>query len=310
MMNLKPHNQINLYGYKEYLKNLINIYNENKFPNKILLSGEKGIGKSTLAYHFINYILSKDEEYSYDLNNLKINIENKSFKLIQNNSNPNFILIDLIEEKKKIDISQIRELISKLNKSSFNSKPRFVLIDNIEYLNINSINALLKTLEEPNDGIYFILINNNKYILPTLKSRCLNYKIFFSHKEILEITKNILNQNIFDCLHEDLINYYASPGHFFNIINCTNKFEINVKETNLKNLLLILLKNKSYKKEEKVKELIYYFIELYFRNNISLRNLNLFKYYSYFLKKIEKTKKFNLDEETLFIEFENKVLNG
>ena len=309
-MNLKPHNQINLYGYKEYLKNLINIYNENKFPNKILLSGEKGIGKSTLAYHFINYILSTDEEYSYDLNNLKINIDNKSFKLIQNNSNPNFILIDLIEEKKKIDINQIRELILKLNKSSFNSKPRFVLIDNIEYLNINSINALLKTLEEPNDGIYFILINNNKYILPTLKSRCLNYKIFFSHKEILEITKNVLNQNIFDYLHEDLINHYSSPGHLFNIINCINKFEINVKETNLKNLLLILLKNKSYKKEEKVKELIYYFIELYFRNNISLRNLDLFKYYSYFLKKIEKTKKFNLDEETLFIEFENKVLNG
>ena len=123
MMNLKPHNQINLYGYKEYLKNLINIYNENKFPNKILLSGEKGIGKSTLAYHFINYILSTDEEYSYDLNNLKINIDNKSFKLIQNNSNPNFILIDLIEEKKKIDINQIRELILKLNKSSFNSNP-------------------------------------------------------------------------------------------------------------------------------------------------------------------------------------------
>ena len=169
---------------------------------------------------------------------------------------------------------------------------------------------MLKTLEEPNDGIYFILINNNKYILPTLKSRCLNYKIFFSHKEILEITKNVLNQNIFDYLHEDLINHYSSPGHLFNIINCINKFEINVKETNLKNLLLILLKNKSYKKEEKVKELIYYFIELYFRNNISLRNLDLFKYYSYFLKKIEKTKKFNLDEETLFIEFENKVLNG
>ena len=77
----------------------------------------------------------------------------------------------------------------KLNKSSFNSKPRFVLIDNIEYLNVNSINALLKTLEEPNEGIYFILINNNKYILPTLKSRCLNYKIFFTYNEILEITK-------------------------------------------------------------------------------------------------------------------------
>ena len=64
--------------------------------------------------------------------------------------------------KKSIDINQIRELINNLNKSSFNSKERFVLIDNIEYLNVNSINALLKVIEEPNENIHFILINNHK----------------------------------------------------------------------------------------------------------------------------------------------------
>ena len=99
-MNLKPNNQTNLYGYNKYFNDLISLYNKNKFPNKILISGEKGIGKSTLAYHFINYVLSLNEDFSYDLKNSKINIENKSFKLIQNNSNPNFTLIDLIEEKK------------------------------------------------------------------------------------------------------------------------------------------------------------------------------------------------------------------
>jgi DNA polymerase-3 subunit delta' len=78
--------------------------------------------------------------------------------------------------KKSIDINQIRNLILNLNKSSFNTKPRLVLIDNIELLNINSVNALLKIVEEPNENIYFILINNKK-ILPTLKSRCLNYNI-------------------------------------------------------------------------------------------------------------------------------------
>ena len=59
-------------------------------------------------------------------------------------------------------------MILTLNKSSFNTKPRLVLIDNIELLNINSVNALLKIVEEPNDNIYFILINNNKKILPHL----------------------------------------------------------------------------------------------------------------------------------------------
>ena len=145
-------------------------------PNKILLSGQKGIGKSTLAYHFINYVLSKNEEFKYNVDDLKINTNNHSYKLSLNKSNPNLILVDVNVDKKMIDINQIRELILNLNKSSFNDKPRFVLIDNIEFLNINSVNALLKVLEEPNQNIFFILINNDKKVLPTLKSRCINFR--------------------------------------------------------------------------------------------------------------------------------------
>ena len=52
---------------------LKNLYIQNKLPNQILLSGEKGVGKCTLAYHLINYILSADEDFSYDLKNFKIN---------------------------------------------------------------------------------------------------------------------------------------------------------------------------------------------------------------------------------------------
>ena len=161
-MKIEPANQIRLFSHKEQFESLINLYSENKLPNKILFSGEKGIGKCTLAYHIVNYILSLSEENPYDIKNLQINTENKSFKLVQNKSNPNFILIDVSADKKNIDIDQIRNLILSLNKSSFNDKPRIVLIDNIELLNINSVNALLKILEEPNDNINFILINNNK----------------------------------------------------------------------------------------------------------------------------------------------------
>ena len=161
-MNLDSSTQQNLYEHHVIFNHLSKLYLNKKLPNKILLSGEKGIGKATLGYHLINFVLSEDEEHSYDFKNNKINLENKSFKLIQNKSNPNFNLIDVAEDKKNIDINQIRELIINLNKSSFNKKKRFVLIDNIELLNLNSINALLKILEEPNKNINFILINNNK----------------------------------------------------------------------------------------------------------------------------------------------------
>ncbi|MDA8891144.1 AAA family ATPase, partial [Candidatus Pelagibacter sp.] len=166
-MNFKASENIRLFGMNVFFNEITNLYNSKKMPTKILLSGKKGLGKSTLAYHIVNYILSENEEYKYDLTKFIINKENKSFKLVQNNTHPNFYLIDLLYDKKNIDISQIRNVISYTYKSSFNVMPRLILIDNIETLNRNSVNALLKVIEEPNKNIYFILINNNeKLILP------------------------------------------------------------------------------------------------------------------------------------------------
>ena len=309
-MNLEPSSQLNLFSHREEFQKLINLYKNNNLPNKILFSGEKGIGKCTLAYHLINYILSSNEDFSYDLDNLKIIPDNKSFKLVQNKSNPNFILVDIQEEKKNIDISQIRNLILTLNKSSFNTKPRFVLIDNIELLNINAVNALLKILEEPNDNINFILINNNKRILPTLKSRCLNFKIRLTSKQSIEIANKILNNNYNEFLNEDLVNNYSTPGEILNLIDFANKNDIDLIETNLKNFIKKIIMEKLYKKNNSIKNLIYSLMEFYFRKNVSVTNIKLINSYSYFLKKIENTKTFNLDEETLFMEFEDSILNG
>ena len=156
-MTPAPIDQLNLYGLTNNLTELIELFNTNKMPSRIILSGEKGIGKCTLAYHFINYVLSLDEIDNYNLKNFTINNNNRSYKLIKNNSNPNFILLDVHENKKTIDISQVRSLIRNLQKSSFNDKARFVLIDNIECLNTNSINALLKILEDTSPNIFFFI---------------------------------------------------------------------------------------------------------------------------------------------------------
>ncbi len=309
-MTLHSSNQVNLYSHGKYLNELTWLYSMNKLPNKILLSGEKGIGKCTLAYHLINFILSADENESYDSKKFLINRQSKVFKLIQNKSNPNFNLIDLKEDKKNIDINQIRELISKLNKSSFNDKPRFVLIDNIEFLNDNSVNALLKILEEPNDKIYFILINNNKKVLPTLKSRCLNFKIFLKFEEKIKIINEILGNNVLDLLNSDFINNYFTPGELLKLINFGKDNKIDLKKNNLKEFLSVIIKDNKYKNQTYFKNSIYLLIELYFRINTSVNNIKLINIYSYFLKKIHYVKKFNLDEDTLLMEFEYKVLNG
>ena len=309
-MNLNSSTQQNLYKHQEIFKHLSKLYLNNKLPNKILLSGEKGIGKATLGYHLINFVLSEDEEHSYDVENNKINLENKSFKLIQNKSNPNFNLIDVAEDKKNIDINQIRELIVNLNKSSFNNKKRFVLIDNIELLNLNSINALLKVLEEPNENINFILINNNKRVLPTLKSRCLNFKIFLTNAQSIEIVNKLINDDVYNFINQDLVNYFTTPGKLYELLKLAENFDLDLKDYNLDTFLQSLISSKNYKKNKPIIQLIYSFIEVYFRNNISTKNIKLFHLYHYFLKKINDTKIYNLDEETLFMEFEDKVLNG
>ena len=73
MNELKPINQQKLFGLDKHILELVRLYESNIYPNKLLLSGEKGIGKSTLAYHFVNYVLSKNEKYNYNLESFEIN---------------------------------------------------------------------------------------------------------------------------------------------------------------------------------------------------------------------------------------------
>ena len=310
-MNSKPSENIKLYGMEKFLNELIELYNNEKMPTKILLSGRRGIGKSTLAYHLINYIFSKNEEFKYDLNTLSINQKNKSFKLIQNYSHPNFYLIDLLSEKKNIDVAQIREMIAYTNKSTFNNMPRFILINNVENLNKNSVNALLKITEEPNENVFFILINNNeKNILPTLRSRCLTFKINFTFIETINITNQILDIDILEYINHDLISYYNSPGEIINLVNFSRDKSISLNDYNVMSIINLIIENNYYKKNKLNKSLLINFIELFFlkKYKSNKENNSLFNFYHSFINKINNTEKFNLDEESLFLEFKSKLL--
>jgi DNA polymerase-3 subunit delta' len=44
--------------WKNIFLNWLDFYKNGNYPNKILFSGQKGIGKATLAFHFINYVLT------------------------------------------------------------------------------------------------------------------------------------------------------------------------------------------------------------------------------------------------------------
>tara|TARA_B110000881_G_scaffold217991_1_gene236606 strand:+ start:816 stop:1754 length:939 start_codon:yes stop_codon:yes gene_type:complete len=302
----------NLYGLNNIFTELTNLFDSGNLPNKIMLSGPKGTGKCTISYHLINYIFSKNEEYNYDLLNNEINKNNRSFKLIENGSHPNFFLIDLLEDKKNIEISQIRKMIEYTTKSSFDNCPKIILIDNVEKLNQNSINALLKIIEEPNTNVYFILIHDSsKKILKTLKSRCIIFKINLSSSESIEITNKILNNNVLDLINTDLLNYYYTPGNYINLINFSETNNIELKDYDLNSFLSYLIDQKHYKTNNFIKYFILNIIELYFlkKINISSNKNIIIRFYSNFIDKNYQTKLFNLDTESLFMDFKTRLLN-
>ena len=312
-MELKPSKNRKLYGMNFFFNDITKIYNEKKMPTKILLSGKKGLGKSTLAYHIINYILSSNEEFKYDSKNFIISENNRSFKLLKNNSHPNFYLIDVLNDKKNIDVAQVRKMITYTNKSSFNNNSKFILIDNIENLNKNSVNALLKVIEEPNENVFFILINNSeKYILPTLKSRCLTFKINFTFNESMTVTNQLLGENMLDLINHDLINYYSTPGEIIDLMNFSKNKDINLKNYALISFLNLLIDNGYYKKDKIIKTILINFIELFFLKEYKITKTkdSLLDFYHNFINKIYNTEKFNLDEESLFLEFKETLLNG
>ena len=311
-MNTNPCANTQLYGMDRFFNELVNLYDKNLMPNKILLSGKKGLGKSTLAYHIINYALSANEDFKYDCEKFFINKLNKSYKLVNNKTHPNFLIIDVKNEKKTIDIAQIREMIIYTNKSSFNNNPRFILIDNIENLNKNSLNALLKVVEEPNENIFFILINNNeKKILPTLISRCLVFKINLTFDETIKIVNKLLNQNILDLINKDLISYYNTPGEIINLLTFANEKKLYLKEQTLVNFLNLIIDNNYYKKSILTKNFIFSLVELFFlkKYRTSSFKISLLSYYFVFINKVNNIEKYNLDEESIFLELKSKLLN-
>lgn len=311
-MSLIPKNNTNLYGYNKFFLSIKNMYDKNKLPNKIIFSGSKGIGKSTLVYHLINLIFSLNEENKYNLKNNSILENNYSYNLIKKETHPNFFLISNEDEKSNSQISKVREMIDFTNKSSFNNDYKIILIDNIEHLNLNSINALLKIIEEPNEKIFFFLIHDNKAkITDTLTSRCIKFNLFLSNEEKKKIIDKILNNDFYSNLNNDFKNIYNSPGDIISLHNFFKENDIDEK-LSIDDFLKILINKSLFKKNLYIKKNLSYFIELYFIKKIYFLNSknNIYELYKYFLSKISNCNKYNLDIESVLIEFDGNILNG
>lgn len=308
--------QGNLYGYENYFKLFVNLYQNKLLPNKILLTGQSGLGKATFAYHFINYVLSENEESPYNLSSYSLNPENKSFKMVSNNCHANFYLIKDHIDKQTIDIEQVRSMINFANKTSYKKNIKFILIDNSEFLNLYSLNALLKIVEEPNLGIFFIFIHNSSSkIADTLKSRCVEFKIFFNKKEKDKILSNLLLDFNFDLkknIFNHLVSFYDSPGYVLKLIKFINDNEIDFDETNQEDFISKIMQIILRKKSNYNLSLLQSCLELICFNKIGLnKNKNrVLLNYSKIVKQLNQSKIYNIDMNNTFYEIKENLIHG
>ena len=311
---VSPKQQLYLFGYQKYFDLFVKLFNKSLLPNTILLSGQKGSGKATFAYHFTNYLLSYYEKNKYSFKNFEINSENKSYKDLCDNIHPNFFLLENSDNEENIKIDDVRNIKKFLNKSTYKSNIKIVLIDNAEYLNINSSNALLKSLEESNNNTFFFIVHNSaNKILDTIKSRCIQFKFFFTLSEKKNILESIIKQYKRDFNIEKIDDYiyFDTPG---NILRCLKILsDSNGGHTKDKLSTISYLINK-YKQKKDPQLLIFIssMIESFY-NELSLKNnekLNIYFYNkSKILKQINDVKKFNLDKNNLFISLQGILKN-
>ena len=266
---LDPINSTKLISMDYFLNEMIELYRLNRFPKVLLLNGKKGIGKFTLVLHFLNYIFTLNEKKPYNLKDKTINSESIFYNQLLNKTSQNVMLIKA-EENKNIKIEDIRSLKSTLSRSSLSVDPRFIIIDEVEFLNENSANALLKSLEEPSNNNFFILINNQQAdLIKTISSRCLKNNIFLNLNE----TKKIINYLLTNNNIEDLIDFNSNltPGLFLQFNEIYSELDINKNEKIEIKISKILNRYKKDKNKILISLVLYsidqYFFELVHTNN-------------------------------------------
>jgi len=250
----------NLFLNKEVNKYLNRIIKNKSFTNGYIFYGAEGVGKKQTALQLIKDIF---KQYSPSGN-----FEEK----ITNNNHPDFLIIEpksLLATKNSrssdlektiksgseiFKIAQIRNIKTFLGQKSIKSETKIVLIIDAHLLNEAASNCLLKTLEEPSNGIFILLTSKLNLLSDTIISRCLIFRFrSFSSKQINSILKEYLDTSKLQIKtklqFEDLINSAnGSPNQLLKNIEIWNDFSdeiISKLDSPIKNSLEILEISKS-----------------------------------------------------------------
>ena len=167
----RPQKFNDLIGQEVLVKTLTNSILQNRIAHAYILTGVRGVGKTTTAR----------------LIAMSLNCENRSEKTCEPCGKCNSCLavlednnLDVLEmdAASKTGVDDIREIIDNIKYKPVNSKYKIFIIDEVHMLSKSAFNALLKTLEEPPEHIKFIFATTEVKKIPiTIISRCQRFDL-------------------------------------------------------------------------------------------------------------------------------------
>lgn len=142
-----------------------------RFPHAIIIEGDIGTGKRTLARFLAKAAVCEANNIPCD--------NCRNCHLADAGTHPDIEIIAPEEKKKNITVEQIRNLRTTAYLSPHTSKRRIFIIEQADTMNISSQNSLLKVLEEPPGDVLFILLTvSAERLLETVVSRCISFSLF------------------------------------------------------------------------------------------------------------------------------------
>lgn len=186
--------------FENQLTEMVSRYEAKTFPQSLLLIGEQFIGKSLFANDVAKSILCLDRKDQHACGKCQ------SCVWIDKNSHPDFLSIASEEKSNVIKVDQIRQLIQFAQMTSETGR-KVIVIHDAHEMNLNAANALLKTLEEPVNHCYLILVTSYPKKLPiTIISRCQRQLLSVSGQEAVmikwlkSVSEGATDQNIREVL--------------------------------------------------------------------------------------------------------------
>ena len=160
---------------------LCNYSVQNRVPQALLITGNKGLGKQHLANQYAYSLLcAKKQDNGIACGHCH------SCLLLNAETHPDFMQIRPDEAKTSITIDQIRSLVTKLTLKPQFERYRVVIVNPADLMNNAAANAFLKCLEEPTGRTVIILITDKPAQLPaTIVSRCQKLAVARPGKEIV-----------------------------------------------------------------------------------------------------------------------------